>query len=220
VTEARIETANWKSATHWNHADFRFLSKRLRWITTVEMLRAPLVLDTPEGQVTILDEPTYSFGSAGNLRTYEMEIRLDSENLTSVHGVTIDGTWSAILGASGGPSTVHEHSAVAVDGRLYLAVGDQVVCLNLVTGLREWSRGVDEATCFGVYWESHHGALICHGELQISRLSLSGDKLWSATGADIFTEGFRCLRDGIEVIDFNRTMYLFDYRTGALLTHQ
>jgi hypothetical protein len=31
-----------------------------------------------------------------------------------------------------------------------------------------------------------------------------------------FTEGFRCLRDGIEVIDFN----LFDYRTGALLTRQ
>jgi hypothetical protein len=182
----------------------------------VEIPRAPLVLNAPEGQITILNEPTYSFGSADNLRTYDMEIRLDNDNPISVHGVRTDRKWSAILGASGGPSTVHQHSAVAVDGRLYLAVGDQVARLNLVTGLREWSRGADEATCFGVHWESHHGALMCHGELQISRLSLLGDELWSTTGADVFTEGFRCLRDGIEVIDFN----LFDYRTGALLTRQ
>jgi hypothetical protein len=97
----RIETANWKSATNWNHADFRFLSKRLLWITTVEIPRAPLVLNTPAGQVTILNEPTYSFGSADNLRTYDLEIRLDNENPTSVHGVRTDGRWSAILGANG-----------------------------------------------------------------------------------------------------------------------
>ena len=183
-------------------------------------MRGSLVLDTPEGQVTILDEPTYSFGSADNARRYDTEIRLDNGNSSSVHGVRTDGKWSAILGASGGPSTVHQHSAVAVGGRLYLAVGDQFVCLNLVTGLSEWSRSVDLATCFGVYWDPHHEALISHGELQISRLSLTGDELWSATGADIFTEGFRCLRESIEVVDFNHSVYLFDYRTGALIARK
>ena len=179
-----------------------------------------LVLETREGQVTIFDEPTYSFGSADNLRTYDTEIRLDNANLTSVHGVRTDGKWSAVFGASGGCSTVHQHSAIEVDGRLYLAVGDQVVCLNLVTGLREWSRRVDLATCFGVYWDCLHEALISHGELQISRLSLTGDEIWSATGADIFSEKFRCLGNGIEAIDFNRSVYLFDYRTGTLLAGQ
>src|SRR5262249_42946512 len=161
--------------------------------------------------------PTYSFGSADNPRTYDTETRLDSENPTSAHGVRLDGKWSAIFEASGGPSTVHQHSAIEVDGRLYLAVGDRVVCLNLVTGLKEWSRHVDLATCFGVYWDCLHEALISHGELQISRLSLTVDEIWSVAGADIFTEGFKCLDKGIEVIDFNRSVYLFDYRTGRLL---
>jgi hypothetical protein len=38
------------------------------------IMRGSLVLDTPEGQVTILDEATYSFRSADNLRTYDREI--------------------------------------------------------------------------------------------------------------------------------------------------
>ena len=186
----------------------------------MEIMRGSLVLDTPEDQVTILDEPTHSFGSADNPRTYDTEIRLDNGNPYSIHGVRTDGKWSAICGAGGGPSSVHQHSAIAVGGRLYLAVGDQLVCLNLVTGSREWSRRVDLATCFGVHWDSRHEALISHGELQISRLSLAGDEIWSATGADIFSEGFRCLSNGIEVIDFNRTVYLFDYRIGALIARK
>ena len=199
------------------------------WVTSVLQLSSPskasdgtvqrsLVIETCEGEVAILDEPTYSFGSADNMRTYDVEIRLDSDNLTSAHGVKIDGKWSVIFGAGGGCSTVHQHSAAEVGDCLYLAVGDHVVCMSLVTGLKEWSRRVDLATCFGVYWDRPHEALISHGELQISRLSLKGDEIWNAGGADIFSEGFKCLGNGIEVIDFNGSVYLFDYRTGTLLS--
>lgn len=181
------------------------------------MMLSSLVLETSEGQVTVVDEPTYSFRSADNLRTYDTEIRLAREDLSSVHGVRVDGKWSVVFAASGGRSGLHEHSAVEVDGRLCLAVGNQVVCLKLATGSVEWSRRVDLATCFGVHWDGHHGLLLSHGEVQISCLSATGDEIWSASGADIFTEGFRCLDNGIEVIDFNRSVYLFDYRTGMLL---
>jgi len=179
-----------------------------------------LVLETCEGQVTIVDEPMYSFRSVDNLRTYDAEIRLAGGDFSSIHGVRIDGKWSAVFSATGGRSIVHQHSAIVVDGRLFLAVGDHVVSLNLVTGSMEWSRCVDTATCFGVYWDRHHEALLSHGELQISCLSVMGDEIWSASGADIFTEGFRCLDNGIEVIDFNRSVYLFDYRTGILLARK
>ncbi|UWU79856.1 hypothetical protein N2603_15725 [Bradyrhizobium huanghuaihaiense] len=164
-----------------------------------------------------MDEPAYSFGSADNLRKYDTEIRLDDADLNSVHGVRADGKWSAVFGASGGPSGIYQHSAIEVDRHLYLAVGDQVVCLDLVTGSKNWSRRVDQATCFGVYWDCAHKALISHGEVQISRLSLSGDEIWSATGADIFSEGFRCLANGVEAVDFNQSVYLFDYASGAIL---
>lgn len=170
------------------------------------------MLDTLSGQLTILNEPTYSFRSVDNLRRYDTEVILGEER-GSVHGVRAR-TWSAVFASGGGRSEVHEHSAVEVNGRLYLAVGNHVICLDIFTGVVEWSLCVDWATCFGVYWDVSHEALISHGELQISRLSLEGAKIWAATGEDIFTQGFRCLQNGIEVIDFNGRGYLFDYVTG------
>ncbi|WP_454645703.1 hypothetical protein [Bradyrhizobium liaoningense] len=180
-------------------------------------LLANLVIETSEGQITVVDELTYSFMSADNSRHYDTEICLDREDLSTVHGVRLDEKWSAAFAASGGRTSIHQRSAVEVHGRLYLAVGNRVVCLNLGTGSMGWSRRVDPGTCFGIHWDRSHEALISHGELQISRLSPAGDEIWSAGGADIFTGELRCLDRGIEVADFNRSMYLFDYRSGQLL---
>jgi hypothetical protein len=70
------------------------------------------------------------------------------------------------------------------------------------------------ATCFGIHWENGRGALISHGELEISRLSSEGNLLWQASGADVFSEGFRLLPAHIEAVDFKRTVYRLDYATG------
>ena len=106
---------------------------------------------------------------------------------------------------------------MAIHGRLYLAVGNRLVCVDIATGALAWSCQVDTATCFGVHWDENHNALISHGEVEISRWSLEGDRLWSAAGADIFSATVRCLPAAIEAIDFNQSVYLFDYQTGALL---
>jgi len=198
----------------FGHAtDFTFQTE------SVEPVQRSVIIETREGNIEIFDEPNYSFGSTDNMRTYDVEVRLDSQNITSAHGVRLDGRWSAVFGAGEGHTGVHQHSAVEVSDRMYLAVGDQVVCMSLVTGMKQWSRSVDPATCFGIHWDPAHEALISHGELQISRLSLDGEEIWSAGGADIFSEGFRCLGSGIEVIDFNRSAYLFDYQAGTLLSY-
>ncbi|MGJ5204935.1 hypothetical protein [Bradyrhizobium sp. HKCCYLR20261] len=179
-----------------------------------------LVLDTPSGKIRVLDEPSYTFGSTDNLRRYESEYRLDDSTPYSIYGVSIDGKWSVVFGAGRGPTTVHQHSAVELNGRLFLAIGNQVVCLDLQTAKIEWSLEVDWASCFGVYWDDGHHALISHGELQISRLSLKGEKIWATDGRDIFTEGFRCLPMAIEVIDFNQEVYQLDYLTGRVLNRR
>ncbi|AJY03586.1 putative integron cassette domain protein [Burkholderia vietnamiensis LMG 10929] len=38
--------------------------------------------------------------------------------------------------------------------------------------------------------------------------------MWQASGADVFSEGFRLLPAHIEAVDFNRTVYRLDYATG------
>lgn len=175
------------------------------------------VLDTRFGPILIADEPAYRFGSTDLSATYAEEVRLDADNATSIHGVKAHGRWSAIFGAGGGCSTVHQHSAVEKGDRLYVAVGNRLVCLDVATGSLTWSRQVDTATCFGVHCDEPHNALICHGEVEISRISLDGDTIWTAAGEDIFSEDVQCLPTAIQAVDFNRSVYLFDYETGALL---
>lgn len=94
------------------------------------------------------------------------------------------------------------------------AACDHVACLSLELPYKLiCSTRVDTATCFGVYWDSERAALISHGELEIERLSLHGDLVWQASGA----EGFRLLPDYIEAVNFNPTIYRFDYVTGEAI---
>ncbi|KVW70243.1 hypothetical protein WK98_10145 [Burkholderia ubonensis] len=173
-------------------------------------------LDTQFGVVTIVNEPTYTFRSQDNIRAYPVELLLGNYGPSSVHGVELNRCRVAVVGADRGCTAVHAHSAVAIDDKLYLAVGNHVACLSLSSPHPLiWSTCVDIATCFGIYWENDRATLISHGELTIARLSLQGNVMWSAYGADIFTESVRLLPDCIETIDFNHDVYRFDYATGA-----
>ncbi|MCX4151514.1 MULTISPECIES: hypothetical protein [Paraburkholderia] len=175
-------------------------------------------IDTQFGTVSIVNEPAYSFDSKDNVRTYALEVLLTRDQPTSVHGIALNATGIVVVGADGGCSSVHDRSALVLNDKLYLAVGDHAACLSLSSphGL-VWSTRVDMATCFGLYWESSRGFLISHGELEISRLSLEGDLVWQASGADVFSEGFRLLPGYIEAVDFNGSVYRLDYVTGEVL---
>ncbi|AMZ73386.1 MULTISPECIES: hypothetical protein [Pseudomonas] len=175
-------------------------------------------IQTPYGLITIIDEPTYSFKSTDNTHAYAHQLLLTDGSITSVHGVKQNGENILVIGAGGGCTAIHEHSATAVDDKLYIAVGDRVACLSLEHPDQIlWTAKVDTATCFGIYWENQHRVLLSHGELEITSLSIDGDIIWQVSGAEIFSEGFRLLSDYIEAVDFDRSVYWFDYMTGELL---
>jgi outer membrane protein assembly factor BamB len=175
-----------------------------------------LTIPTRFGELTIIDDRTHSFGSADNVRCYPKEIMLcDAGVRSSVHGVLIDGEPLIVFGASGGASAMHAHSALVIGERLYLAVGDSVVCFDLERQALTWSTRVDSATCFGVYHEPARCALIAHGELEISRISLDGYITWQRAGADIFSGDILLEPDAVWVTDFDGRLYRFSYETGA-----
>lgn len=169
--------------------------------------------------VTLLDDPKYTPGSADNVRRYDREYCLVEEyRAVSLYGLVCrqsDGTThSCILLAGGGASRVQEHSAVVVNGSCVVGVGDMLCCLSLPTLDLRWATKVDTATCFGVYYFPKLDCLLSHGELEIARVSLSGEILWSASGKDIFSEGFQIIGDKVEAIDFNHEVYRIDIATG------
>lgn len=169
--------------------------------------------------VELINEPTYSFGSVDNTRTYVTETMLHPESsIWSVHGLIVDGIPVVVVGASGGPTGVHEHSLLRLGHVVYFAVGPNVCRLTLGSRCLDWSLEVDDATCFGVHYSAQHDALISHGELAISRFTPDGKVVWKAEGADIFTEGFSLREDCIEAVDFYNRVYRFDYATGRRIT--
>jgi hypothetical protein len=175
-------------------------------------------ITSPAGSIEIVNEPTYSFGSCDNVRAYPFERDLaPGSGISSIHGVLLDGVPIAVFANGGGASGIHDQSAIFVDGLLYLAVGDSVVCMSASPIDVRWSLQVDPATCFGVHHDQAHDAFISHGELEIARFSKAGAIIWSSSGADVFSEGFALRSDCIEAIDFDRRAYRFRYEDGQLL---
>jgi hypothetical protein len=169
--------------------------------------------------VTLLDDPTYLPGSADNVRQYDREYCLVKEyRPASQYGVVCRqserATHSCILLAGSGASRVHDHSAVIVNGTCFIGVGDMLCSLSLPDLDLRWATHVDTATCFGVYYCPEHKCLLSHGELEIARVSLTGEIAWLASGRDIFSEGFRMLGDRVEAVDFYHGVYRIDIVTG------
>jgi hypothetical protein len=169
--------------------------------------------------LTLLDDSTYTARSADNVQQYDREYCLVKEyRPVSKYGLVCrepeGATHSCILLAGGGVSRVHEHSAVVVNGSCFVGVGNMLCSLSLPTLDLRWATKVDTATCFGVYYSAQYDCLLSHGELEVARVSLRGEIVWSASGKDIFSEGFRIVGDYVETVDFNREVYRIDIATG------
>ncbi len=168
-------------------------------------------------EIEIVNEATYTFGSNDNSRFYPFELDLSRPwQLSSIHGIVLDGEPAAVFGASGGATGVHEHSLLCIRSRCYLAVGPYVVCFNTRPFKYYWSKQLDYATCFGVHYNKDRDILISHGELEIVCFTPQGEKVWTASGRDIFTGEIILMPDHIEVTDFYGNLYQIDYTNGQV----
>ncbi len=174
-----------------------------------------MILQSKFGAIELINERAYTFGSVDNVRRYKFEKHFDKQYVpSSIHGVLLNGEPLAVFGSSGGGTGIHEHSAILMNDDMYLAVGNHLVCMALQPFKLKWEIQPDEATCFGIYYEPRHSALLLHGELEIVRLSTDGKILWHSSGADIFTGEFELHSEYIQVTDFNGKVYRFSYDNG------
>ena len=173
-------------------------------------------LNSEFGEIEIVDEPTYTFCSQDNPRSYPFELDLSNDGRpNAIHGVLLDGEPVAVFGDYR-CSAVHQHSAIFHKGKVLLAVGGQVVCFRPKPVQFEWNLEIDPAACFGLHFQPEWQAFISRGELEIARFSDEGRVLWASSGADIFSEGFCLHPNFIEAVDFNGKIYHFSYPTGEV----
>ncbi len=170
--------------------------------------------------IEMTDDPCYSFGSMDNTHTYAHVYLFGREYApSSKHGLACssggEARGTAIVAASGGGTVVHEHSCVLLDDRCIVAVGDRAVALGVPALVLLWETKADSATCFGLHVTADQQHLVVHGELEISKLSVNGQKVWGFTGRDVFT-GECSLADGTVVAtDFSGKRYTIDLQRGV-----
>lgn len=126
---------------------------------------------------------------------------------------------SAIIGATGGGTGLHQRSQIITVDRIVLCCSNSLFCLKLPELVLLWVREVEFATCLEVF--QYNQDYIVHGETTVSRISHSGDIVWKQGGADIFTtlegeEDFRLTDDFILATDWNYRKYKFDFDGNQL----
>lgn len=183
-----------------------------------------VVIEHAAYSLRVVDEPPgYEDSIHGPSKPYDREYSLGESNYRAGarHGVTLQGpgsSHSALVSATGGTTGVHAWSALALDNLVLLAVCGWVVALRVPDLELVWSLEIDHATCFGVHVADVDGEPAClsHGELEIARFDLSGRKLWSVGGADIFSEGFRIVGQNVVATDFNGWQYWIQIKSGEI----
>lgn len=167
----------------------------------------------------VVAEPTYTFGSADNVRAYAVERRLDPDHApTTVLGVTCteDGTvrGAVAVGARGGVTSIDPRTVACVADRCVVAVGDRVVALRLPDLAVCWHACADQVVCFGVLATPDERRVVAYGELSVACFGLDGVRAWKFEALDVLRGDAVLHGDALEVEDVGGTRYRIDLATG------
>jgi hypothetical protein len=151
----------------------------------------------------LFDEITRLTKSSG-LETTAIAVRL-----------TTAVTTRTVLIRAFGFSSGRAHSGVLLDNLLLVAVGNRVCGLEVPSLAVKWHVEVDLSSVFGVHAVPGSGTdIIVHGELDLLRMTQSGEILWRSGGKDILTGDLQIVGDNIEISDFEEDKYRFRLTDG------
>jgi len=165
-------------------------------------------------------KPVYEELSSDNLNQYgtiyweNLEYRSDTKYDISIF-LSDELLKKVLIGASGGATSIHKTSYIIESDKLVICCSDTIFCLSIPDLSLLWKTKADDATCFEIF--KYKSDYIIHGELQISRLSHSGEIVWQQSGADIFTtadstgDDFLITDNYILATDWEKRIYKFDF---------
>ena len=172
-------------------------------------------------QVEVIDEPFYGNASNDQSRHYAIKYLVGEDFANDTrYGVIAKNFYGAsnscLIVASGSGPKVHANSAIVLGNNLFLAIGNRVCCLELLSMSHQWQKRADRVACFGIYISPDNEGIISHGECDILRLSFGGKIEWTVTANDIFSEKLVLLPDRVIATSPNHEEYSIAISDGYI----
>jgi hypothetical protein len=183
-------------------------------------------MQTTAGQykIAIYHDEAFQYTSIDNVQKYDYTYFENSKaKFPTMFGIKVYADdrllKSAIIGSTGGGTTIHKTAAIFETNRFLICCSDSVFCLSIPDLKLLWQTQADWATCFEIF--KYRDSYIVHGELVITRLDKDGNIVWQQGGADIFTtisgeNKFQLTDDFIIATDFENRVYKSDYNGNNL----
>ncbi len=184
-------------------------------------------LNYKDWEIKLFNEHFYSIKSTDNIRAYDYTYFNEGEQRysnDSQHGIEVyfheDLIKSAIIISGGGATNVHESCFVIDEDRLLICCANSLFCLELPFLKLLWQANPDHCTCFQIF--KHGNGFIIHGELDISKLDINRNVIWTFAGNDIFTtptgeDTFKIINDVIYAENWDNVIFELNANTGALI---
>lgn len=125
------------------------------------------------------------------------------------------------------PSIITADLVLIDEDKLLVGCSNILYCFHLPSLDLLWKTQTDEVVNFKIY--KINGGYLTHGELNITKISPNGEKLWEFSGADIWVsvdEGEEVVifeKDYILLRDFTGDKYKIDYNgnpIGGIIRHK
>lgn len=182
-------------------------------------------------EIEIREESNYTFNSTDNLRQFEKvyfegknhEDRFYPNNKYSVIVYQdAEEISSAVICEIGGKTSITGKTFVIDGDKIWICIGDKVYCLTIPKLELVWCKKLDYVTVFSI--NKLENDFIIHGELEIKRITKSGEIVWYFSGRDIWInmEGKTELQienDRIKLFDFESNEYNINFN-GKLIEDQ
>lgn len=144
----------------------------------------------------------------------EKRFMVSNELSISILDELSDTVISCLIQADGGATAVSPEQVIIENDIIFLCCGRNIFAVTLPNLLLLWKLKADEITCFRIF--NIEEDLLVHGEMEVSRISKSGNIIWQFGGRDIFvsiegTDECVILPSHIELTDFDGYKYSLSY---------
>lgn len=180
-------------------------------------------------QIEVINDINYTINSADNLKVYD-KVFFQGKSIedkfypTSKCGIIIKESGSKIASAiiceSGGTTAITEKSFLIEDDKIWICVTNKVYCLEIPSLDLIWRKEIDFITNFSIHKVEED--FIIHGELDIKRITKSGETIWSFGGRNIWVNPeskteFNIENNQIHLFDFESNEYILDFNGETIL---